>query len=458
MFGEKEFGRQQGYPTPTDTPVGFTALTVNVPDNPAWWAIYVGLLTVLTEPDAWQQLEGGISREEAAEIALDILVQALDCAYQEGGCMDCCDEIPGFKLPSTGEFRVSAGKPQWSPGGDVWLDVPPPGGSPYQVPDPTPVPGDDDDARRCAAALRATIVLNELYRATFVPWGDGLLDTLTGIVKWLAESAPFIVREDVHPFESIVNVDTHIDDWQREDLFTSADLDEEEQELLQCVLFDASSVDANGVVTFDWEAATDNVITALGLNPGTAVFLLMSWIGGPGLNAAGSAGDATDSGCCDDSWCYLFDFTADDQGFTNTLGEYVADTGWSVTNDQPSTEYFRRVFIQRTGFTPAHITRVELRVDYDWTEFVGSGEYGLFCSLMVGATENRVIDLLHLATTEGTNVLYAADVDIADVDELRVYLCNGTKEFTPPPNGTGVILSLTVKGPGEENPFGEDNC
>ena len=66
MFGDKEFGKHTGFPTPVDTPDETTCLMIQVPANAAWWAIYVGLLYSLLEEDSWQQFEGGMTREDAA--------------------------------------------------------------------------------------------------------------------------------------------------------------------------------------------------------------------------------------------------------------------------------------------------------------------------------------------------------------------------------------------------------
>ena len=66
MFGDKEFGKHTGFPTPVDTPDETTCLMIQVPANAAWWAIYVGLIYSLLEEDSWQQFEGGMTREDAA--------------------------------------------------------------------------------------------------------------------------------------------------------------------------------------------------------------------------------------------------------------------------------------------------------------------------------------------------------------------------------------------------------
>jgi len=86
MFGDKEFGKHVGYPTPEETPIDSTCLTFNVPANSAWWAIITGLVLTLTEEENWQQFEGGMTPEQAAEDAFDFITAALDVAAMTDGC------------------------------------------------------------------------------------------------------------------------------------------------------------------------------------------------------------------------------------------------------------------------------------------------------------------------------------------------------------------------------------
>jgi len=80
MFGVKKFPHNEGYPTPESTPAGRTCLTLQIPANSAWWAVYIGLLYTLTSEWSWQQMEGGMSKEDAAIEAQTILDDALALA------------------------------------------------------------------------------------------------------------------------------------------------------------------------------------------------------------------------------------------------------------------------------------------------------------------------------------------------------------------------------------------
>jgi hypothetical protein len=91
MFGDKYFGRNAGYPTPESTPGITTCLRLKLPANAAWWAVYSGLLLTLTDEGAWQQFEGGISREDAAHCAAEIYAEAIENASETD---DCGDLVP----------------------------------------------------------------------------------------------------------------------------------------------------------------------------------------------------------------------------------------------------------------------------------------------------------------------------------------------------------------------------
>lgn len=85
MFGEKRFSGV-GFPTPLSIPDETTCLLIQVPADPAWWALMVGVLYTLTLEWNWQQYEGGITRDEAAAAWQTILDNALDIASISASC------------------------------------------------------------------------------------------------------------------------------------------------------------------------------------------------------------------------------------------------------------------------------------------------------------------------------------------------------------------------------------
>ncbi len=85
MFGDKKF-TGVGYPTPVSIPDETTCLLIQVPADPAWWALMVGVIYTLTLEWNWRQFEGGITPDEASAKWAEILNQALDLASVSNSC------------------------------------------------------------------------------------------------------------------------------------------------------------------------------------------------------------------------------------------------------------------------------------------------------------------------------------------------------------------------------------
>jgi len=77
LFGSKEFARL-GFPTPESLPEETACRTFTIPGSTAWLAVVMGCLYLLADPDNWQEFDGGITRDEAAERAAVMLDQAYD--------------------------------------------------------------------------------------------------------------------------------------------------------------------------------------------------------------------------------------------------------------------------------------------------------------------------------------------------------------------------------------------
>lgn len=81
-FGEKMF-TGVGYPTPVSIPEDTVCRTLHIPADGAWQALVMGVLYTLTQDWNWQQFEGGITREAAAErwsLMFDDVYNNLDCS------------------------------------------------------------------------------------------------------------------------------------------------------------------------------------------------------------------------------------------------------------------------------------------------------------------------------------------------------------------------------------------
>jgi hypothetical protein len=87
-FGDKEFAGV-GFPTPASIPDDSACRPLTIPASGAWEAVVMGALQLLTDTRNWQQFEGGITPDDAAQVAQHIV----DCAYEDAefGCQDSVD-------------------------------------------------------------------------------------------------------------------------------------------------------------------------------------------------------------------------------------------------------------------------------------------------------------------------------------------------------------------------------
>ena len=89
MFGEKEF-QQYGFPTPESTPDETACRIFLIPASTTWLAVFMGAIDQLANPLNWQQLEGGMSREDAAAVAQAVI----DDAYAQAETGVCEVSVP----------------------------------------------------------------------------------------------------------------------------------------------------------------------------------------------------------------------------------------------------------------------------------------------------------------------------------------------------------------------------
>ena len=62
--------------TPPSNPATVSRV-VFYPNDVEWWAVIIGALFELTDPDNWEQSPGGITPEEAAQAMADALKETL---------------------------------------------------------------------------------------------------------------------------------------------------------------------------------------------------------------------------------------------------------------------------------------------------------------------------------------------------------------------------------------------
>lgn len=86
-FGDKQYNYGAGYPAPFSIPETTVCRVFKIPadeDNADWLAVFMGAVYALTFPEAWQQFEGAITKDQAAARWAEMIDQAYDDA--EIGC------------------------------------------------------------------------------------------------------------------------------------------------------------------------------------------------------------------------------------------------------------------------------------------------------------------------------------------------------------------------------------
>lgn len=304
MFGDKEFGKNAGYPTPEATPEDMTCLTLKIPADKGWWAVFTGLLLTLTDENAWQQFEGGITREQAAHCALEIYLAATDAAAETDGCEQCFLPTGSrvLQLDELGRWRMLDNDEWVEPTGD------------YALPPPEPRTEPTDEEKRCLASANAANTLKTMYESVADSYNEhlGQDEAMTAlsvaVVGLLLVPAMGVIMLALYELTVLLMAEAFaIAEFITEDVWTS-DFDE----TLVCILFENSTV-VDDVVLFDFPTIQNQITNALiweidftlaqqRLALQVGYFLQM--IGGDGLNIAGGTTAISSFDCpCGDVWC-----------------------------------------------------------------------------------------------------------------------------------------------------------
>lgn len=208
-------------------------------------------------------------------------------------------------------------------------------------------------------------------------------------------------------------------------------------ETLRCILF--CHMDGNGRISAaELEAATADVTAQVGGIGATIMNSMLRLAGEGGVNNLASLGTATgDCSDCDCGWCYAFDFTLSEAGWSEfvqcTTGSVQGANGWQGNCN--SCGYFDTT-IQITF--DGHLTHIEYDVYLDAastlpdTGILRNGETLVIESAAVGFSTHQ------------------ANGDWTGSNHLVILANCQCATFTR-------IKSVTLRGSGE-NPFGENNC
>lgn len=427
--------------TPSHLPETVSTRCITLPDDAEWFGLLNAALLLMADERNYEQVND--TDLTAAEVAA--YMYAVYEAYLGDECMSCCDDFLEYgTLPADASYRVTAGVPEYSlDGGTTWSAIP--GEAQLErVPQRIVTPGADNDAKRCNASERATLVLTEMYRQTFGAISAAGMNVLEDVIRFLAHLAKLQIAEDLGPWNAVVRANNVFQDYPFPD-WTEATLTADDQDNLRCLLYNYSTV-SGGVVSFDWEAVTDNVITNMGATVGIAIFTLMTYIGAPGLNRAGDVGSAISTDCdCDNVWCMEWDFTVDDGGWEPYNGYwsvYVAGVGWKG-NVGGSNEglYVKRVFPSASNITRMIVTNGNGQAEI--------GYQGFNTTILPATTTVVWADNAH-ANDAGPWEYNFAPVAVPTQGIMLDRHVNGAGPIP-------IITKVRLEGTGE-NPFGADTC
>lgn len=430
-----------------------------IPNDTRWLGAFNGVLLQLTDPNYWQQVDiADLTPELAAAAATAIIERYWD---EECGMVDCADVLAclppegSYQPIRSGSLRVVGGVAEWSPdGGTTWTPVVNSGSTP-SYPPLTPTAGADDTAKRCLAATRAMLTIAEFFKATFGAVAAGLNNTLIDMNTFLHD-VNMTIFNFIWPNQYAILEAFDFFNFDFGTYMTSGTLTEEQQGLLLCLLFDNASADVEGIVTFDYQAIADNMITTMGINPGTALLLLVAYLQQAGLNRAGNVEITNTPGDCTcPDWCYTFNFTVDNGGFNVVSGQggvYDAGLYWRAQG----LATFIGLRIERVLSADTIITGYD--IVWSAKDLVSLGDSGLVTFRKDGVatysspkTLNDCDDVTEwTARTVGSLAIEADAIQLGTDAHYNGQGCG-------PTNGHVRIQSFTIYGQGS-NPFGESNC
>lgn len=430
--------RRRAWLTPdTPTPGTERCRRITVPDDLAFVGAVTGALLPLTDPDNWEQ-SGTMSPSEAAGImsaSFEDFV-ASDCE----GTGDCPPPtIPDTdypfvrRNPTTGNFEEFNGEEWVEPSGD------------NAIPNPTAREETTADERKCSAAANATAVLKSVY-AGMVEFYDTEVDPLLNAGEWALLiageiSAPLSVSSAAFvAFSQLA--------WgffcEALETVTADYWDSGFDTVLTCILRNAST-DTAGVVTFNTQEIQNELIGFIApvvdeyLPVRWQVWYMLQFIGGQGLNLAGTK-EVTTGDCVEcDSWCHEFDFSIETYSwaaiqsfcgafYSTGVGANGFTSRYATCPPSNHTELrFRRTMSQNV-----HITRVE--VDYGATAI----------------TDLHVLAFANSTTVNGTGT-YGVNVNWTGTD-LRFDMYKGNA------NNSCYIRTIRLTGDGTDPFAGYPTC
>lgn len=413
----------KGFPTP-NTAAGIEAyLLFLFPD--AEWAQYIlGACETLQYAYNWYE-SGDLSPDDAAE-ALRVIVQQAPYNFIPRLSPQTTGHPPAFQTrfnPATGGFEVS------TDGGSTWM--PAPQADPRNI---TYLPPPSGGSAKCDAAERVRNVIAQLVQALITYLNDSA-ETATIVAGFFGILTPFIpgLAIAIEVFSLIIEAMAAVGAVLIEAAF---DLPTFEAILCQiyCHLPSGVAITRTDLDTIE-AAMTANL-------SGTASLVtnyMLELMGVGGFNdiaaAATDTGDCSGCGC---QWCFTFDFTVDDGGWTPIVfasddAVYTPGVGWQVGTNN-GCEIGISIPIATGEITEAHIVLAN--------PFAGGASR---CAVSPYSGSPLVVhangDFTGLSYTDGVRAFYSID--------FGGTCAAGANDNT--------ITSIVLRGTGD-CPFGDPNC
>lgn len=407
--------------SPPNIPPENTQRCLVIPNSKEWLGIFNSALLDLAQPWQYEQVhETDLAPETVASICYQIYVDWLagDC----GGVPVDCPVQPQWQVDPV------SGLLQWSyDDGATWSDVT------YseisESPSPSaplpPVLDGTNDQKRCQAAWNAARVLDEYWKQVFGAVAVGIHNTLLSINEFLHDLNMALFQLVYSPYQGYLEA-TGFFDFQFGVYMTAPNLTVNQVRDLACLLYLNATVNVDDRVAFDYQAITDNVIDVMGINPGTALKLLIDYIKQPGLDYAGGVGTGAAGDC---SLCEGFYHTwfngSGLQNWTLNPWEYGGNPACTCSHDAVEDRivgcdqgfypgYYRRGAWISQNFDARTITR--MTASWGHTGNVTGTYYKFYCYLYSGGVQVwSYINNTRLATV---------DVAVPDIlaDRVDVYV------------------------------------
>lgn len=199
------------------------------------------------------------------------------------------------------------------------------------------------------------------------------------------------------------------------------------------------------------QSAVDGLYADVGTEfSGVAAVILQSYVAmyGPvGLTNAGrvGAGDGDECSACDNEWCYVWDFTVSDGGWSQATGyqsNYVAGQGWTY-GDAVNPD---RCFIKLNWPATGNYTYIKVTVS---SPLNGNANYWYFCNnANIGCGRQTFDNCTSNVEYCRTGIDYTTNVISLGFEQSST---------NPPTPFARYITRVELSGPGA-NPFGTDNC